>query len=182
MEIIDTIFEEAKLIKVKKHDDSRGYFLESFNEKEFHKSGLHYQFIQDNHSYSMHKGTLRGLHYQLNPWAQTKLIRVIAGEIMDVIVDLRKSSKTYGKWQSFILNSAENIQLLVPKGFAHGFCTLTKDTHVFYKVDNYYSKKHERGIIWNDKSLNISWPFDKIIASEKDNNLSSFLDCENNFF
>lgn len=181
MDIIDTDFEGAKLIKGKKFEDNRGFFLESFNEKELHEKGLCYRFIQDNHSYSIKKGTIRGLHYQINPMAQTKLLRVIAGRIMDVIVDLRKSSNTFGKWQSFTLSTEENIQLLIPRGFAHGFCTLEEDTQVEYKVDNYYSKEHERGIIWNDESLKIVWPFEKIMLSEKDRNLSTLLHCENNF-
>lgn len=163
------------------HQDSRGFFLESYNEDAFLEHGLDYRFVQDNHSLSCEAGVTRGLHYQLNPKAQTKLVRVTAGAIYDVAVDIRKDSKTFGQWIGVILSEENKRQLLVPKGFAHGFCTLITNTQVMYKVDNYYSPEHDRGIIWNDKDLNIDWPVSNPILSEKDKNHPEFRNSEINF-
>lgn len=163
------------------HQDSRGFFLESYNEESFIRNGLNYTFIQDNHSLSRESGVIRGLHYQLNPKAQTKLVRATAGAIYDVAVDLRKDSETFGQWAGFILSEENKRQLLIPKGFAHGFCTLTTDTQVMYKVDDYYSPEHDRGIIWNDEEFNINWPVSNPILSEKDKNHPKFKDSEINF-
>ncbi|WP_066297114.1 dTDP-4-dehydrorhamnose 3,5-epimerase [Bacillus sp. FJAT-29937] len=168
MERINTIFNDAFLLEPKVFDDHRGFFLESYNERVFENLGITYSFIQDNHSLSVEAGTLRGLHYQLEPYAQTKLVRAVRGAIYDVIVDIRKESPTYGQWQGFILTEENKRQLLVPKGFAHGFCTLVKNTEVIYKVDNYYSAEHDRGIQWNDPYLNIDWPVREPILSDKD--------------
>src|SRR5699024_8687253 len=128
--------------------DHRGFFMESFNEQQFREAGLTYEFIQDNHSLSIEKDVIRGLHYQLNPHAQTKLVRVITGAIYDVVVDIRKDSPTYGNWIAVTLSADNHRMLLVPKGFAHGFCTLSPNTHVQYKVDAYYSAENDRGIRW----------------------------------
>lgn len=181
MKVIKTKFEDAFLIETKVFGDNRGFFTESYNKKVFEEYGLTYDFIQDNHSLSKETGTLRGLHYQLNPMAQTKLVRALVGAIYDVIVDLRKGSPTYGEWEGFILTEDNKRQLLVPKGFAHGFCTLVPNTQVFYKVDEYYSPDYDCGIIWNDEELQIKWPTDNPILSIKDGKNPSFLNAENNF-
>lgn len=178
---METIFEDAFLLEPKVFGDHRGFFMESYNDKVFEELGLCYTFIQDNQSLSAEAGTLRGLHYQLEPYAQTKLVRVINGAIYDVIVDIRKGSPTYGKWQGFILTAENKRQLLIPKGFAHGLCTLVKNTEVMYKVDNYYSFEHERGILWNDPQLNIDWPVREPILSSKDTKHPTMEDAENTF-
>ncbi|GAF64997.1 dTDP-4-dehydrorhamnose 3,5-epimerase [Bacillus sp. TS-2] len=181
MERYPTKFNDAWLLKPKVHNDARGFFMESYNQETLSKLGLNFNFVQDNHSLSMEKGVLRGLHYQLNPMAQTKLIRVLSGEIFDVIVDIRKNSKTFGEWQSFVLNAEDKMQLLIPKGFAHGFCTLMPKTEIIYKVDQYYGVEEDCGIIWNDPILNIKWPISEPILSDKDKNLKPFLNSLNNF-
>ena len=158
-----------------------GVFYGSYNKKIFEEYGLDFDFIQDNHSLSQQTGTIIGLYYQLNPKAQTKLVRVTHGAIYDVIVDIRKGSPTYGKWQGFILSADNKRQLLVPKGFAHGFCTLVENTEVQYKVDEYYSPEHDRGILWNDPSLGIDWPTANPILSEKDTKHPLLKDAEINF-
>lgn len=181
MKVINTIFNDAFLLEPKVFGDHRGFFMESYNAQVFEELGLSYTFIQDNHSLSAEAGTIRGLHYQLNPFAQTKLVRAVQGAIYDVIVDIRKESPTYGQWQGFILTEENKRQLLVPMGFAHGFCTLVKNTEVIYKVDNYYSAEHDRGISWNDPYLNIDWPVREPILSEKDTKHPNLIDAENTF-
>lgn len=171
----------ASLIEPIVHTDSRGFFMESYNQNLFDENQLNYSFIQDNHSLSKDAGVVRGLHYQLNPKAQTKLIRVLSGAIYDVIVDVRKNSPTYGQWMGVILSEHNHRQLLVPKGFAHGFCTLVPDTEVLYKVDDYYSPEHDRGILWNDPELAIDWPISNPILSEKDQNHPLLKNAELNF-
>ncbi|WP_438448231.1 dTDP-4-dehydrorhamnose 3,5-epimerase [Gorillibacterium sp. sgz5001074] len=156
--------EGVRLIEPKVYGDERGFFLESYKEGDSGQT----DFLQDNHSYSREPGTIRGLHYQLEPAAQTKLVRVIAGAIYDVVVDIRTGSPTYGCWQGYILTSRNFRQLLVPKGFAHGFCTLVPDTEVLYKVDAPYRPELDRGIAWNDPALAIDWPFPQPVLSEKD--------------
>jgi dTDP-4-dehydrorhamnose 3,5-epimerase len=155
------------LIKPDTHYDSRGFFMESYTKKEFANKGINKEFIQDNHSFSI-KNTLRGLHYQIEPFQQSKLVRCISGEILDVAVDIRKGSKTYGKYISATLSSENKNMLYIPKGFAHGFLVTSDYAEVIYKVDNYYSRNHERGIIWNDETIGIRWPIDTPIISEKD--------------
>jgi len=181
MKLFDTTLPGAKLIEPSVFGDNRGFFMESYNEDVFRRNGITHKFVQDNHSLSVEAGVLRGLHYQLNPKAQTKLIRVTAGAIYDVIVDIRKGSPTYGKWQGFILSAANKRQLLVPKGFAHGFCTLVPNTEVQYKVDEFYSPEHDRGISWNDPALGIDWPISAPILSEKDGKHPALAEAENNF-
>lgn len=168
MKVTSLKLEGAKLLEPVVHGDHRGFFMESYNEKVMHENGITYAFIQDNHSLSAEAGVLRGMHYQLSPKAQTKLIRVISGAIYDVIVDIRKDSPTFGQWEGFILSEANKHQLLVPQGFAHGFCTLVANTQVIYKVDEYYSPEHDRGIAWNDPALAIDWPTRNPILSDKD--------------
>lgn len=168
MKAISLHLQGAKLLDPVVHGDHRGFFMESYNEKIMHDLGITHHFIQDNQSLSAEPGVLRGLHYQLNPKAQTKLVRVISGAIYDVIVDIRKNSPTFGQWQGFILSEYNKRQLLAPKGFAHGFCTLVPNTQVLYKVDEYYSPEHDRGIAWNDPDLGIDWPIESPVLSKKD--------------
>lgn len=164
------------------YEDNRGYFFESFNEKNFEKENLQQRFVQDNQSSSSY-GVIRGLHYQLNPHAQTKLVRALAGAILDVVVDLRKNSLTYLKVFSIELSSKNKKQLFVPPGFAHGFSVLSEKAEVFYKCDRFYDKDSEAGIRYNDPTLNIDWqiPIEKRIVSDKDQQLPLFGDCKNNF-
>ena len=148
---------DVLLVEPKVYEDDRGFFFESFNLNEFKKAtSLNINFVQDNHSKSV-KGVLRGLHYQIPPYSQGKLVRVIQGEVFDVAVDIRKSSSTFGKYVSQILSSENKRQLWVPEGFAHGFLTLSDTAEFEYKVSNYYSHEHERCIIWNDRTLKIDW-------------------------
>ncbi|MHA7093092.1 dTDP-4-dehydrorhamnose 3,5-epimerase [Priestia megaterium] len=181
MNIIKTKFEDAILIEPKVFGDHRGFFTESYNKEMFQQNGIDMDFIQDNHSLSQQPGTLRGMHYQLNDRAQTKLVRVTRGAIYDVIVDIRKGSPTYGEWQGFILSADNKRQLLVPKGFAHGFCTIVENTEVQYKVDELYSPEHDRGIAWNDPALNIDWPFNNPVLSDKDTKHPTLAETDNNF-
>ncbi|WP_240371429.1 dTDP-4-dehydrorhamnose 3,5-epimerase [Anoxybacteroides rupiense] len=181
MKIIETTFDSAFILEPTVYGDVRGFFMESYNEKTFRELGFDLRFVQDNHSLSVKAGTIRGLHYQLSPRAQTKLVRVTRGAIYDVIVDIRRGSPTFGKWQGFILSADNKRQLLVPKGFAHGFCTLVDHTEVQYKVDAYYSPEHDRGILWNDPSLGIDWPMPTPVLSEKDANHPLLVDAEINF-
>ncbi|WP_407668066.1 dTDP-4-dehydrorhamnose 3,5-epimerase [Paenibacillus tyrfis] len=181
LKIYPTKFEEVKLIEPRVFEDSRGFFMESFNEQIFEKCGIKYGFIQDNHSLSCDAGVLRGLHYQLEPKAQTKLVRVISGAIFDVVVDIRKSSPTFGEWYGVVLSESNKRQLLVPKGFAHGFCTLISNTQVIYKVDEYYSPEYDRGIMWNDPKIGIEWPVSNPQLSVKDEKHPLLQDAEINF-
>lgn len=150
--------------------DHRGFFTESYSEEDFKAAGITANFVQDNHSLSSQAGVLRGLHFQKGESAQTKLIRVVTGAVLDVIVDIRKGSPTYGKWEGYILSEANHRQLLVPKGFAHGFVTLTDNVNFLYKCDNYYNAEADGGIAFDDPDLAIDWPIDikKAILSEKD--------------
>ena len=161
-------------------EDQRGYFFESFNQKKYENlSKEKFVFVQDNESKSI-KGTLRGFHYQLGPFTQSKLVRVIDGEVLDVVVDIRKTSKNFGKHWSFKISSENKKQLFIPQGYAHAFLTLS-DTSIFsYKVDNYFSPDHDRTIIWNDKFLQIDWKFNEsdLIISEKDEKGKKFSEAE----
>lgn len=178
MKIIDLKLGGALILEPLIYGDNRGFFMESYNKQLFEQNGLHLTFIQDNHSLSTETGVIRGLHYQLHPKAQTKLVRVLSGAIYDVILDIRKSSPTFGKWVGVILNEDNKRQLLVPKGFAHGFCTLVPNTQVLYKVDAGYSPENDRGILWSDSSLNIDWPVTKPILSDKDQHHPLLKDAE----
>ncbi|GAS84708.1 dTDP-4-dehydrorhamnose 3,5-epimerase [Paenibacillus amylolyticus] len=181
MKVTALKLEGAKILEPKVHGDHRGFFMESYNDQIMKDNGVNYSFIQDNQSLSVETGVIRGLHYQLNPKAQTKLIRVLSGAIYDVIVDVRKSSPTFGQWVGVILSEHNQRQLLVPKGFAHGFCTLVPNTQVLYKVDEYYSPENDRGILWNDPSLGIDWPTSNPILSDKDQRHPLLADAELNF-
>ncbi|MGL4953588.1 MAG: dTDP-4-dehydrorhamnose 3,5-epimerase [Culicoidibacterales bacterium] len=183
MKAIKTNLPGVFVIEPNVFGDHRGWFMESYNQAGFEAAtGMKIEFIQDNQSFSAQVGTLRGLHYQLAPKSQTKLIRCTRGRIYDVAVDIRPESETYGQWFGIELSEENKKQLLVPKGFAHGFMTLTPDVEVQYKVDELYSPEHDRGIIWNDSSIGIEWPLDvKPVLSAKDEAAPLLKDAENNF-
>jgi len=170
MKFIPTELEGCFIIEPKIIGDERGYFMESFNEKTFEENtGKKVHFVQDNQSFSK-KGVLRGLHYQTREHAQAKLVRVLEGEVLDVAVDIRPESKTYGKYVSVLLSAANQKQFFVPRGFAHGFVVLSETALFFYKCDNFYNKESEGGLLYNDQELNIDWKLDEseFIISEKD--------------
>lgn len=182
MNIVDTNLSGVKVIEPKVFGDHRGWFMESYNQGIFEAAGLHLKFVQDNQSFSATKGILRGLHYQLNPKAQTKLVRCTKGVIFDVAVDIRKGSPSFGKWFGVELSAENKKQLLIPKGFAHGFMTLTDDVEVQYKVDELYAPECDRGIVWNDPSIGIEWPMNtKPVLSAKDEKAPLLAMADNNF-
>lgn len=178
----ETGFPDLLLFEPVVFEDHRGYFFESYNQNICEAAGVNIQFVQDNQAQSSY-GVIRGLHYQLAPHAQTKFIRVLSGAILDVVVDLRKGSPTFGKSFSVELSAANKLQLLVPKGFAHGYSVLTPTAEVFYKCDSFYNKAAEGGVLFNDPALQIDWriPADKQIISEKDLVHPCFDNCLNNF-
>ncbi len=182
MPFIKTDFPGLLIFEPKVFEDSRGYFFESYNEQTFAAEGVTIKFVQDNQAKSSY-GVIRGLHYQLNPYSQTKLIRVLSGAILDVVVDIRKGSPSFGKVYTLELTAENKKQLLVPKGFAHGYSVLSDNAEVLYKCDTFYHKASEGGILYNDPSLNIDWqiPADKAIVSEKDTLHPGFTNCINNF-
>ena len=166
---------DVLLIEPEIFGDDRGFFFESFNQENFKKvTGNKINFVQDNHSKSI-KGVLRGLHYQLPPKAQGKLVRVMQGEVFDVVVDLRQTSVTFGKWAGEILSAENKKQIWIPEGFAHGFLTLSDTAEFLYKTTNFYSLEHEHSIIWNDPNIGIKWPDINIVLSAKDKVASTFL-------
>ncbi|WP_110113195.1 dTDP-4-dehydrorhamnose 3,5-epimerase [Bacillus sp. CGMCC 1.16541] len=181
MKVVPTKLDGALLIEPRIRTDFDDLVIEVYDKTLFAEYGIRAVFIQDNHSLSQQSGILRGLHYQLHPKAQAKLVRVISGAICDVIVDIRKGSPTYGEWQDFYLSAENKQQLLVPKGFAHGFCTLVEKTEVQYKVDEFYAPNCDRGIAWDDPLLNITWPTRSPILSEKDKKHPNLIDAEHHF-
>jgi len=181
MKITESKLADVKLIEPKAYGDRRGFFIETYNQTLFKELGIKEHFVQDNHSFSKEAGVLRGMHYQLLPKCQTKLIHVTTGAIYDVVVDMRKGSPTYGQWEGYILSEHNKRQLLVPKGFAHGFCTITDNVNVIYKVDELYSPVQERGIAWDDDNLAIDWPINNPVLSVKDLKHPKFENAENNF-
>lgn len=170
MRLTATDIPAVKLVYPDKHADERGFFSETHSERSLAQAGVDISFVQDNHALSRQQGTVRGLHFQLPPYAQHKLVRVVRGAIFDVAVDLRKDSPTFGKHVSAIISADEWNQILVPIGFAHGLCTLEPDTEVIYKVSNFYMPEYDRGIAWNDPDLGIEWPVTEAeaVLSEKD--------------
>lgn len=184
MNIIETPIKDLLIFEPKVWKDSRGYFYESFSQKVFEQAGINVSFVQDNQSLSQ-KGTLRGLHAQANPFAQGKLVRVIQGSVVDVAVDIRKNSATYGQHFAIGLSGENHRQMWVPPGFLHGFLTLEDDTIFTYKVTNYYDKASEIGVMWNDPTLNIDWAAyldtNEILLSDKDLVLSSFAEFKSPF-
>jgi dTDP-4-dehydrorhamnose 3,5-epimerase len=170
MELFSTCFPEVRVVLPPRPTDSRGFFSEVYNHRAFAQIGIDTVFVQDNHSLSVERGVVRGLHFQIPPFAQAKLVRVVRGAIFDVVVDIRSGSPSFGRSASVIVSAVLWNQLFVPEGFAHGFCTLEPDTEVLYKVSRPYSPDHDRGLLWNDPVLAIDWPVDAATAilSEKD--------------
>ena len=170
MNIANVSLSEVKIMSLKKHEDSRGFLSEVYTRRAFEAEGDKIDFVQDNHSFSAKKGTVRGLHFQTPPVAQHKLVRVVRGSVFDIVVDLRRSSFSYGRHVSVVLSAAAWNQVLVPIGFAHGFMTLEDDTEVTYKVSDYYSPDHDKGLLWNDPALGIQWPVPakEALLSERD--------------
>jgi dTDP-4-dehydrorhamnose 3,5-epimerase len=170
MQVENTAIADVKIITPKKFGDHRGFFSEVYSRKAWAEAGLDYEFVQDNHSFSVEVGVIRGLHFQTEPFGQDKLVRVAKGRVLDVAVDLRRSSQTYGKHVAVELSAANWRQLLVPIGFAHGFCTLEADCEVLYKVTNIYSPAHDKGLAFDDPALGIDWRIDlaKAVLSDKD--------------
>ena len=164
---------DVLLLSMPQYRDDRGFFSETYNKRAFAEAGIDLDFVQDNHSLSEHAGTIRGLHYQSPPFAQDKLVRVVRGSILDVAVDVRRASPTFGQYVAAEISAENWNQILIPIGFAHGFCTLEPRTEVVYKVSCYYSAKNDLGIRWNDPDIGIDWPVDEANAhlSEKDRNL-----------
>ncbi|MEO5948576.1 MAG: dTDP-4-dehydrorhamnose 3,5-epimerase [Chitinophagaceae bacterium] len=174
MPFLKTEFPGLLIFEPNVFEDSRGYFFEAYNEKQFQQEGIDIRWVQDNQSSSSY-GVIRGLHYQLPPYDQTKLVRVLRGKILDVVVDIRKGSPTFGKSFSKVLSAKNKRQLFIPKGFAHGFSVLSEKTEVLYKCDGFYNKESEGGIIYNDPALEIDWriPVEEAIVSDKDKVLTT---------
>ena len=182
MNLIKTTIDGLIVLKPTVFEDERGYFMESYNQKNINKLLGNVHFVQDNESKSS-KGVLRGLHFQKPPFSQAKLVRCLEGEILDVALDLRKESRTYGLFETTLLSDKNKNKLFIPKGFAHGFIVLSESAIVSYKVDNYYDPNYESGVLWNDTDLNIDWKIkaDEVILSEKDKNLSPLAKIINPF-
>ena len=181
MNIITTRLDGVIIIEPEVFRDDRGFFTESYSKRKFTEAGYDYDFVQDNHSLSINEGTIRGLHYQKNPKAQTKLVRVTQGAALDVAIDIRHGSPTYLQWVSIEL-SAENMrQFIIPRGFAHGICTLLPNTEILYKVDQFFAPECDCAIRWNDPEIGIEWPYREPLLSDKDRNAPLLKNAENNF-
>ncbi|MFC1488305.1 dTDP-4-dehydrorhamnose 3,5-epimerase [Thermodesulfobacteriota bacterium] len=176
MKITPLKLEGTFAISLKPMEDERGYFMRTYDESIFKNHGLNLAWVQENQSLSKHKGIIRGLHFQKPPHSETKLVRVAKGAILDVFMDLRKGSKTYGKWDAIELSEENQQMVYIPKGFAHGFCTLSEESLVLYKVDNFYTPEAEGGLRWNDNTLGIDWPVKDPLVSPKDQKLGLFKD------
>ena len=183
MDVIETEIPDVKRIKLKRFGDSRGWFSETFRADVMARARIITPFVQDNQSFSAPQGTIRGLHFQIAPQAQAKLIRVLQGAILDVAVDIRGGSPTFGKYVAVILDAENGEQLYIPHGFAHGFCTLTPDVMVVYKVDAYYSPEHDRALAWDDPEIGIPWPVagEAAILSDKDRRAPRLADLGRGF-
>lgn len=181
MNVIKTDVLDVYILEPKKFGDHRGYFMESWSKKTMEEAGLYYDFVQDNQSFSAKKGTLRGLHFQKGDAAQAKLVRCVRGAVMDFAVDMRVGSPTYKKWVGVELTPENNRQLLIPRGFLHGFVTLTDDVEFLYKADNYYSPENDRGIRWNDPEIGVDWGIENPITSDKDNTSPLLKDSDIDF-
>ena len=181
MELIKTKLDGVLIIKPQVFGDNRGYFMETWSKSAFERAGLSYDFVQDNQSFSAAKGTLRGIHFQRGDDAQAKLVRCLKGAVLDVTVDLRRSSPTYGMWDAFTLSEENKCQLLIPRGFGHAFLTLTDNVEFAYKADNPYAPKSEGGIRWNDLDIGIDWGIESPILSEKDKNAPFLRDAVTGF-
>lgn len=181
MNIIPSDLKDVYILDPIVHGDHRGWFMESWSQRTFEENGLHYQFVQDNHSYSTVKGTLRGLHCQKGDAAQAKLVRCTRGRILDVVVDVRQGSPTYKKWISVELSEQNFRQLLIPRGFLHGYVTLTDEVEFLYKTDNFYNKEADRTILWSDPEFGVDWGVNNPIVSEKDANAPRFAQSDIDF-
>ncbi len=183
---IETILSGVVILEPQCFGDSRGWFMESWSVKNMKDCGIECNFVQDNHSFTAHKGTLRGIHYQQNPMAQAKLVRVIKGAVIDIAVDLRKGSPTYSQWVAVELSSENNRQLFIPQGYGHAFLTLTDNVEFCYKCDNLYNKECDRNIRWDDPQINIDWKSFGLdcppLLSDKDANAPLLIECDCNFF
>lgn len=176
MNIVETKLKGVFIIEPQVFGDNRGWFMETWSKVKMEGAGLNFDFVQDNHSYSAQKGTLRGLHYQLNPMSQAKIVRCTRGTILDVAVDIRKNSPQFAQWTSAILSAENKKQFLIPRGFAHGFLTLSDDVEIQYKADNYYAPHLDGNIRWDDPQIKIDWPFEPSILSDKDKNAPTLAD------
>ena len=168
MQVTKTALEGVLILEPKVFGDARGWFMETWSARKFEAAGLNFNFVQDNQSYSAQKGTLRGLHYQTAPFAQAKLVRCTRGKLLDVAVDIREGSETFAKWVAVELTADNKKQLLIPRGFAHGFLTLTDDVEIQYKADNFFAPTCDGNIRWNDSEIKIEWPFAPTILADKD--------------
>lgn len=181
MKFTKTDLEGVLIVEPAVFGDHRGFFMESWSKREFEKEGLYYDFVQDNHSSSAVKGTLRGIHFQRGDKAQAKLVRCVKGAVLDVAVDLRPASPTYKKWVAVELSAENKKQLLIPRGFGHGFVTLTDDVEFLYKADNYYAPEADGGIRWNDPEIGVDWGVENPILSQKDENAPLLKDAVTGF-
>ena len=183
MEIMALKIPEVKILTPRKFGDHRGFFSETYNKKTLAAQGIEMDFVQDNHSLSAEVGTIRGLHFQTPPFAQDKLVRIAQGSVLDVAVDIRRGSPTYGKFVSAVISAEAWNQILVPVGFAHGLCTLEPDTVVIYKVSNYYAPDHDFGLLWSDPDIGIDWPISEAEAklSDKDRKQPGLKDFDSPF-
>lgn len=181
MKLVETRFPDVFIIEPTVIEDSRGWFMESWSATKMNDVGLKYDFVQDNHSYSDQKGVLRGIHFQKEPYAQAKLVRCTSGSVLDIVVDLRKGSPTYKKWIALELSAENRRQLIIPRGYGHGFLTITDNVEFLYKADNYYSATDDRSIRWNDPELSIDWGIKEPTISEKDANAPLLCDSDCNF-
>lgn len=182
MKLTKTKLDGVVIIEPDVFGDNRGFFMESWNKKKLEEAGLFYDFVQDNHSKSTVKGTLRGIHFQKGDKAQAKLVRCVKGAVLDVAVDLRKNSPTFKQWVGFELSAENKKQLLIPRGFGHGFVTLTDDVEFLYKADNYYAPEADAGIRWNDPDIGVEWGLETPILSEKDRKNPFLKDCKELFY
>lgn len=181
MKFTKTKLDGVVIIEPDVFGDNRGFFMESWNKKKMEEAGLYYDFVQDNHSKSTVKGTLRGIHFQKGEKAQAKLVRCVKGAVLDVAVDLRKNSPTFKQWVGVELSAENKKQLLIPRGFGHGFVTLTDDVEFLYKADNYYALEADAGIRWNDPDIGVEWGIENPILSEKDKKNPFIKDCKELF-
>lgn len=181
MNIIKTNMLDVYILEPRVFGDARGWFMETWSTRSMAKAGLNFSFVQDNQSFSAQKGTIRGIHYQKGDAAQAKLVRCGKGAVLDVAVDLRKGSPTFKKWAAVELSAENKRQLLIPRGFGHGFLTLTDDVEFLYKEDNLYLPETDRNIIWNDPELGIDWGIEYPILSAKDQKAPTFANCDSDF-
>lgn len=181
MEVIKTDIDEVLIVKPDVFGDNRGWFMETYSYEKYKKLGIDVKFVQDNRSRTESKGTVRGLHFQKEPYAQSKLVTCTRGRLLDVVVDLRKNSKTYKKWVAVELSEENKLQLFVPKGFGHGFLSLDDETELLYKVDNYYNKESDRSIRFDDPEIGVDWEIKNPILSKKDLDAPLLCDCDVDF-